>query len=279
MKNCIVAVAGDLHVNSTVALCPPKFNLDDGGTYVASKQQRFIWNHWIDYWNHIRELKQQGNYYIYAVLNGDIADDLNHKSTQLITKNEADIISLTVIALNPVLEVADSIIVIRGTEAHVRPSASIEEIIANEIGAVRDSDTDQAARWLYRDVINGVKLHVTHHPGMGHMREWTRGGDANRLAAQIFMRYASMRVDYPDLAIFGHNHKPVDSYDNHPTRAVVLPSWQLTNAFGYRLGGGWLPVGGAYITIDDSGYEVHKHYKQWPIASWKQTTTNLHMTN
>lgn len=278
MKNCIVAIAGDLHVNSTVALCPPRYTLDDGGTYVASKQQRFIWNHWVSYWDAIKEYKEQG-YYIYAVLNGDLVDDLAHRSTQLITKNPADIIDIGIQALEPCLSVADRIFVIRGTEAHVGSSASLEETLANEIGAVVDDETGNHSRWLFRAVINDVSLHIAHHPGMGHMRMWTRGGDANRLAAQLFMRYAEMGIKAPDLAIFGHNHKPVDSYDNYPTRAVILPSWQLNTAFGHRIGGGWLPIGGAYVVLDGEGYTVKKKFHKWPVTSWKRTTLNLHMTN
>lgn len=275
MKNCIVAIVGDLHVNSTVALCPPSFQLDDGGKYVASKQQRWIWNHWVDYWKSIKQYKE--THHIYVVLNGELADDLTHRTTQLITKNDADIVDIAVQALAPCIDVADSIFVTRGSEAHSGASGAIDEIIANEIGAV---ETDFGySQQLFRATINGVTLHIAHHPGMGHMRMWTRGGDANRLAAQIFMRYAEMRLTPPDLAIFGHNHKPVDSFDNFPTRAIILPSWQLTNAFGHRIGGGWLPVGGAYVILDGDGYTVKKMFKNWPIASWNTTKLNLHMTS
>jgi len=39
----IVAVVADTHPNSTVGLCPPEVELDDGGTYHASKAQRWLW--------------------------------------------------------------------------------------------------------------------------------------------------------------------------------------------------------------------------------------------
>jgi hypothetical protein len=46
----LLVLTGDLHVNSTVALCPPTVELDDGGTYHHSRTQAWIWNRWIDFW-------------------------------------------------------------------------------------------------------------------------------------------------------------------------------------------------------------------------------------
>ena len=273
----IVAIAGDLHVNSTTALCPPAINLDDGGTFRASKIQKWIWKQWLAFWEQVAEAKRRTGYPVLAVLNGELADDLNHRSTQLITKNTDDQIRLAVMALYPALEVADHIIVTRGTEAHSGSSATLDEIIARDIGAIPDTHDgiDHHARWLWRGEIDGVRLHVAHHPGMGHARAWTRGGDANRIAAQLFYRYGERRLAWPDLAVFGHTHKPVDSYDNHPVRAVVLPSWQLTNAFGHRLGGDWLPIGASYVVVNGGQYEVHKCYKNYPIQKWKATKLDL----
>ena len=279
-NGAIVAIAGDLHTNSTTALCPPAINLDDGGTYRASKIQKWIWKHWRAFWGQIAEAKKRTGYPVLAIFNGELADDLNHRSTQLITKNTDDQLRIAVAAMSPALDVADHIIVTRGTEAHSGASATIDEIIARDIGAIPDTDgVDHHARWLWRGSVAGVNFHVAHHPGMGHARAWTRGGDANRIAAQVFYRYGERRMLPPDLAIFGHTHKPVDSYDNHPVRAIVLPSWQLTNAYGHRLGGDWLPIGAAYVVCEKGQYEVHKCYNNYPIAKWKATRLDLQTTS
>ena len=274
MTGAIVAIAGDMHVNSTTALCPPAFNMDDGGTYRASKVQRFIWKHWLYYWQRVAEEKERTGLPGIVIFNGEMADDLNHRSTQLITKNTSDQIRLAVMALSPALNVADHIICTRGTEAHSGASACVDEIIAEDIGAIPD-ENDNHARWLFRSVIAGVTLHVAHHPGMGHARPWTRGGDANRIAAQLTFRYVEQDMPPPDLAVFGHVHKPVDSFDNFKTRVIVQPSWQLTNAFGHRLGGDWLPIGASYSIFKDGYYEVKKFYKRPQIAKWNATKFSL----
>jgi hypothetical protein len=263
-KNRIVAVVGDMHANSTVALCPPRFTLDDGGQYVASEHQRWIWRHWLAYWKEVAEVKERTGYPLYAIFNGELADDLNHRSTQLITKNNTDQIRLAYTVLKPALDVADHVIVTRGTEAHSKASSSLDEKIAEDISAIPDPYGRYAWNNFTGD-IGGVRFDIAHHPGHGHGRPWTRGGDANRLAADIVFRYAEVPARQPDIVIRSHVHKPVDSFDNFQVRAIILPSWQLNNAFGFKLGGGWLPIGGLYIICRDGDYEVVKRYKRWNV--------------
>ena len=76
----------------------------------------------------------------------------------------------------------------------------------------------------------------------------------------------------PHLLIRGHVHRPGDSYDAYPVRALILPSWQLSTSYGYRIGGGTLPIGGAYVVCDGrGGFEVVKRFTEWPIATyWKE---------
>ena len=135
MADCIVAVVSDLHSNSTIGLCPYSFNLDDGGTYKASKAQRWLWRNWQDYWKRIANLSQDTGLPVVAVVNGDITDGDHHGSPQLITRNDADQLRLGIAVLEPVLNTARRVFVVRGTEAHVGKSASLEEMIAQDIGA------------------------------------------------------------------------------------------------------------------------------------------------
>ena len=51
----VVAVVSDLHINSTVGLCPGPVPLDDGGTHQPSKEQRALLRCWNEYWAEIDE--------------------------------------------------------------------------------------------------------------------------------------------------------------------------------------------------------------------------------
>ena len=268
-KKYLIAAVSDLHINSTVALCMPRVALDDGGDYSSSPTQRWIYKQWLDFWKWVKKYKKRLDRDLIVWIGGELADNLTHHTTQLISRNENDLKRHSIAVLEPLLKLADKIIVVRGSEAHVGASGWMDEWIADDISASQciEGDDNPYSWWHWQSVIDGMVIDGAHHPGTGHGRPWTRGGDANRLAAIIKDNYVEAGVWPPHIVLRGHNHKPTDSYDNHCTRAIILPSWQLTNAFGYRLGGGWLPIGGLLIWADGKENEINvkKWYKRWPV--------------
>jgi len=254
--------------------------LDDGGEYVASEPQRWIWRHWLAFWKEVSEQAQDADR-TYVFLNGELADDLNHRSTQLITKNETDMMKLSVDVLQPVLDINPYIFVTRGTEAHSKASGSLDEAIAQDIGAIPDP-YGRYAWWRFVGDLGGARFDVAHHPPSGSGRPWSRGTPANTTAAMLLFEYTEQpgRSKMPDFAIRGDKHKHGDSADNFAIRAIHMPSWQLTNAFGYKLGGGWLPIGGLYFILED-GMEpqIIKRYKKWDIRRDIWNEKNLQKTN
>jgi hypothetical protein len=266
----VVAVVSDLHINSTVALCTPQFTLDDGGTYRSSKQQRWIWSRWRALWETVAERRQGQRLVI--VLNGELADDNYHPTTQLISRNPADMMRLSAEVLAPALSLMgenDRLYVLRGTEAHSGPGAWLDEAIAQDIGATGPDDT-LASHWRLRFAADGVRFDIAHHPpGGGGRVPWTRGTFANRLAAMTIFDSAENGGKPPHLYVRGHVHRPADSYDLYATRALVLPAWQLQTSYGHRIGGDPLPIGGAIVTCDGGRFEVEKHYWHWPVEGYQ----------
>lgn len=268
-----VVIVGDIHANSTVAVCPPVFNLDDGGTYRASKAQRWIWRQWLALWAEAAEARERAGGQLVLILNGELADDNYHPTTQLITRNPADMLKLSAAVLAPALELlreGDRVFVLRGTEAHSGQSAHLDETVAHDIGAdAADEEGNVFSHWRLKVEIDGVRFNVAHHPAGGGGRvPWTRGNFANQLAARAAFECAMSGEKPPHLLIRGHVHRPADSYDAYPVRAVVLPSWQLTTSYGHRIGGDPLPVGGAIITCDRGRATVAKYYSDWPIEGY-----------
>jgi len=249
-----------------VALCPPVINLDDGGTWRASEPQRWIWRKWRAFWETVNEMRKDR---LIVILNGELADDNRHATTQLVTRNPADMMRLSIECLRPMLELnPDAVYVTRGTEAHSGASAWLDEAIAKDIEAV-PSTTDVHSHWQLRLRADGVRLDVAHHPpGGGGRLPWTRANFANRLAIQTWTDAMLAGDKPPDLYIRGHVHAPGDSFETFPTRALILPSWQLTTSYGHRIGGGVLPVGGVIVTCDKGGYQVTKEYSRWPLAGY-----------
>lgn len=249
-----VTIVSDLHVNSTVGLCPRSVNLDDGGTYRPNKTQRWMWNYWLDCWEQTKEFVQGVDVKILLV-NGDAVDaDHKGRSSQYITKNTSTILKMAVQVLEPGLSLVDKILFIRGTPAHTGKDAEMEEILADDITiAVRDEETGSASWWNYRGMIENMTVDFAHHTSMGTLA-WTDKNAANKIAADAIMQYTLAGQRYPQLIVRSHVHRHADSHDNYPARAVITPAWQSMTGYGAKLNPNRLSdIGMITFLIDNNG--------------------------
>jgi len=251
----IAVGVSDMHTGSTVGLCPPGVELDDGGTYKPSPPQRWLWRNWVSMWRDYGEMKRHTGLPLVVFINGDAGDGDHHDTPQIITRNPATQLRIAARVLEPVLDVADVHFIIRGTEAHVGKSAWIEELIAEDTGAVPCTDT-MHSWWHLLAEIGGVTFDIKHHPESGSMRPWTKGAEANRMAAILLYQYAASGDRPPDIALRAHKHSFNDSGYNHRTRVFTTPAWQFDTAFVHRIGagGGINPKGSLYFTCRDGDY-------------------------
>lgn len=254
----ILAVNSDLHINSTVSLCPEIYYRDDGGRYYPSKTQKWIRDSWEDFWGRVKKLKKELNAEVYSVLNGDLVDINTHSHYQLISLNESDIISNSISAMEPALEISDCTFVVRGTEAHVGGTSWLEEEIAKQIGAEPDSGCGTKS-WYWLEIdLGGVGFGFSHQPSTNSYRKWTTGSAANRQAATMVYNYFG--EDWvPDVCCFGHFHHDEDSHDNHPIRVLYSPSWAAHTSYDERTRAWEIPrIGGNIFVIEDGEYDLHK---------------------
>lgn len=222
----------DLHINSTVALAPPSVNLDDGGTYHASRGQRWLWECWLDFIEKVKALDGRK----VLLINGDMGElDTKRRSNQLITVNKATIIQIVLDTLEPITSAVDSLIVIRGTMAHTGKSQWLEESIARQYDhAIHDKACDNGSWYNFRGKIGGDKIDAAHHAPMGSL-PWTGPNAANKLAALASWAYAvEYKQPLPDYLYRSHNHRYADSGDNFECKAIFLPCWSLITEYGYR---------------------------------------------
>jgi hypothetical protein len=267
----IIAIVGDLHINSSVALCPPVMVKDDGQTITPSKSQQWLWKNWLNFWATVKTLKTEYNAQVTAHFNGDGVDINRHSKFQLMTFNDADILRWALGVLQPARQVADIIFIERGTEAHTGGSGYLEEQLAQSINAERDAVT--ASWWYFEGEAEGLRYVVTHHPGTNSLRPWTQGSGANRAAAMVVDAYYGDAWQ-PHLAIFGHVHHNEDSGDNHPVRAIFNRGWTLKNAYDYRGGRGIQKsvIGGIIVIVDGTRYIVKKMAYELPRKKpWTKT--------
>lgn len=248
----------DLHVNSSVAVCPLTVNLDDGGTYHASRTQQWLWRCINEIAEEARAVPAERRL---LVLNGDLGElDTKRRSIQLVTQNKATILGMTIDVITPLLGICDAFYVVRGTPAHTGKSCWLETAIGEDIGAVPDPKTGAASWWHIRSTCDGVRLDIAHHASMGRSW-WTKRNAANSLAAKIVIEYmVDMGQPPPHLAFRAHNHTYADSSDNYRTRVVYGGALTTLTEFGYRCGfeNSLAEIGGWSAVCEDGKYEIKR---------------------
>lgn len=273
----VIAVTSDLHCGGTTALCPPKIQLDDGGEYLASKAQRWMWQGWESYWRQVDDTRKREKAKLYAVFNGDMVDGSHHGTTQILSGNPNG----QAAALNAAMAVPlglrpDRIWITRGTDAHVGQSACSEERIADGLRRdkrpiVGDPDTGTASQWHIRMEVEGTRLDFAHHGRVG-TRPWTKPNVTANLAFEIFCDHARDGIPHPHIAVRSHMHQLVDTGSIHPVRLIQTPCWQFGTSFINRIAPGKLADIGGIIIVLKKGHEPQVTpimFRPEPTKLWK----------
>ena len=246
--------AGDLHTNATVALTAPNVELDDGGTYRHSRTQAWLWRSWLEFCDEVSRLPPGRKIVIFK---GDLAElDTKRRTVQLISANKSTIMKTVQRTIEPLVELADSVIFIRGTPAHEGKRRWIEEAVASDYDhAVVDKEKHTSSWYHLRPVIEGLRFDISHHASMSGV-PWARSNSANNLAHKIFWLYThDMGQPAPDIVLRAHNHRIAESCG---FRVLVhfSPAWTTATEYCYR--SGWentlADIGGVIWTLDDGAY-------------------------
>jgi hypothetical protein len=260
----VIAITSDQHCGSTTSLCPPSVSLDDGGSYTASKAQLWLWQCWAEFWARVDDVRTEHSAALYQIFNGDLVEGFHHSSVQVLNGNpNAQAAVVNAVMRIPLDLKPDHLAFIRGTESHVGQSASAEERIADGLRRdkrpiISDADTGTASHWHLKMDIQCVRIDLAHHGRVG-TRPWTKPNVTANLAAEIFYDHAAAGEPHPHVAIRSHMHQLVDTHDQHPTRVIQTPAWQLATAFIHRIAPGKLAdVGGIILVIRNGELAVEK---------------------
>jgi hypothetical protein len=241
--------------------------LDDGGTYRSSKGQRWLWRNWLSFWDDVSTDAEKHKATVWTVFNGDLVDvNGKHMTSQTISQNDADVFRMAIDTLEPALDISERVFVIRGTAAHVRSSASMEEKVACDIGAEKCGD--QYSWWELLLECEGVLYDIRHHGPLGRLPH-TRGNALNRRAVELMLLYAGRRM--PDVGVQNHNHHFSTSSDEYPIKIYAQPAWQLKTEFATRIGVVEpADIGGMYFVNAKGEYDpVVKRYKPEAVRAWR----------
>lgn len=266
MTKTNLAVIADTHINSTVAVCPPRIEKDEG-THLATREQRWLWECWQDYATEFYKLP--GRHVV--VINGDVGElDTKKRSLQLISTNKATIQRIILDTLDPLTADADQVYIMRGTSAHSGKSAWLEEWLAQDL-----DNASKPSLWNLRATCEGVRLDIAHHASMAASKT-SKLNAAVKLAEDIRSDYTETGQKPPHLVIRSHNHRSVDTYNNCPIRVLYTGAWTFATEYVYRTGkytaNMLADVSGYYVTCEDGRYDVQlKAYKPERRNLWAMT--------
>lgn len=234
-----IVVVADLHSGCRFGLCPgDPVPLDGGGAYHPSRFQKVVYGWWREFWDEFVPHATKGEPFA-VVVNGDATDGVHHKSTTQVSHNMEDQRSIARKLLEPVVEACGGrFYMVRGTEAHVGPSAEHEEALARSLGALATPDS-AGARSHYELVLElaARRIHFTHHIATSHS-PFTR---TSALLREIVNHYveAGKWGDRPySMLVRSHRHqhdKVSQSASFGEVTGVTTHAWQLKTPYVYKI--------------------------------------------
>lgn len=238
---CNLLILGDTHIGSDGGLCPPQgFRRDSGVRMPQNRGQQFSWAAWEEAKAWVRQVIKDEPFD--ALLGGDLVDGMHHNSTTEMSDNINDQESAAVEILAPMIEGADRVFGIRGTEAHVGQAGQSDERICRALGCVPDDDGRYARYdlWYRLGRKDGPLVHDLHHIGTVGTQAYESTAPM-REYAEACIEAARMGMQPPDVIVRHHRHRGLDV--KIPTvrgQALVftVQGWQLKDsAFTWRATG------------------------------------------
>lgn len=264
-----VIVVSDTHVGCSLGLMRKDgARLDENNPLKPSPLQLKVWAMWEEFWGEWVPRVTHGEPFV-VVHNGDAIDGCHHNSTTQWTHNLTMQRNHAYKILEPIVEMAEGRYYhIRGTEAHVGKSASEEEALAQQLGAI-PNETGQHARYDLWLRVAGRLCHFLHHIG-------TTSSSQHETSA-LNAEYAASCTD---AARFGHeppfvvvrSHRHRNSEIRLPAQhgyatVFVTACWQLKTPFAWKIAGARVTtpqIGGSLIR--DGGEELHTRHQVWSVG-------------
>ena len=257
----IVTVVSDLHVGSSLGLCPTSgMILGEGGIYMPSRFQLEIGRAFELFFSaHVKQINRGAKKRI-LVFNGDLIEG-NHHNTVALASNNIEVQEAAAIALlKPVVKEFDQVFVVRGTEAHVGPGAQSDERIAKALGAIPLEEGQNSWWQLWLDV-DGMIFNIAHHLGTTSSAAYESSAVMRELVAAL-VEAGQWQQQMPDVMVRSHRHRFIElaiPKVDGKIHAVVTPSFQLRTPFVERLDRFRQPhIGGVCFVVESGKCQIQE---------------------
>ena len=264
-----IVVISDLHVGSTLALCPEDgLQVSDGGRYLPNKFQTTLWKFWKDFWGDFVPRQVAGAESVTLVVNGDPVEGLHHQQVGIVTNNlnfqeEGAIRVLNTI---PTIIKFDHKYLVRGTEAHSEPGNQSDERLGKGIGC-EQNEIGEYSTWQLWLEVNNILIQFAHHIGVTNSAAAESSAPMRELVAGL-VEASQWGRSTPRLFVRSHRHRfipvSIPSKDGRIT-CVITPAWQLRTNLVERIDRIRMPsIGGIVFKIGNEG-EIDIREKLYPL--------------
>lgn len=292
-----MALIGDTHVGSSVALWHPDTPLAEGGRYKLNKQQVLLLYCWEDMLARVERLNPDIGIHLGDIIHGD-----SPREGQLITRQPDEQADGALLLMEPFIKNVQKFYILKGTEWHEGRAAKDVNRLAKELGAVRSKLTEHYARWDLllrmpgspsREVFTaeGVKtpfsvpapvIHFAHHIGVSSV-PWY---EATVPLRDTLMYLAGLVRNYGEWApnvrmvVRAHRHRFVHVHAAPDVHALVVPSWQFKTAFVHRRMSAAIPqIGWVMVEWDGMDFVVKPRIYQLPAPHVEEGAEEWQDTN
>lgn len=270
-----IITISDLHVGSTVGICPERVTTVDQGTYLPNKYQRTLLKYWRHFWSVFVPAETQGAEKVVLVVNGDVMDGVHHDSVNLISNSWAIQESAAVRMLRTIREVCpieiQATYVVKGTPVHVGPNGESEERIAREIGAV-ENDLGEYASFQWWLTADEVPFQFAHHIGVTSSAAYESSAPMREMVAAL-VEASQWKQTLPLMIVRSHRHRfiPVSIPSIHGRiQSVITPGWQMRTPYVERIDRMRMPhIGGMVFRVEGERCEIRE--KLYPLPGPKPT--------
>jgi len=209
-----LVLLADTHCGSRLSVAPSGVEFEGGTLCGLSESSKALHDYWNMCWDEYLPLyHEEGELAVIHV--GDVVDGSKYPS-QLYSPDEVDQVELATELLRPIVEMADSFHLIRGTDAHDGKEGCAAENVAARLGLRRR----HGIRCPYVLDLHwrGLQIHLAH--------QRSAGGMYKHRALEQEMKLTRETSPKVDIIVRAHAHTFVYNRDRQG-HAIGLPAWKI----------------------------------------------------
>lgn len=249
-------VIGDMHIGHKTAILYP-YGLED---HKPNKAQRWLYRVWEgEFLPTVRELIKDTDY-VHGLLGGDMGDiDFKKRSEQFWTKDINLISDNANTLLDPLIEMCDTVHVLKGTVAHTGHNSQVDEAIARNFDNVEKRDDNNYAWYILDYYLPDRSLVNAQHYGKKRSK-WGEENLITMLRNEIALEKLNNGRPVPSVAYRFHFHWSGITARNKKPIVVQVPGWQLPYDYVAQIDPvGRVPIVGGFVTLHQGGKVVNMY--------------------